>query len=155
MMKNVAFKSNLALLEIKVFDWFHIFRTLELAMFQIQCFSDQNFLKTVPRQNFHLKIQSTYCAINGASQIYIPGKHKTWCLLGYWHARETQDLRWLLTQRRFRFRKCLNSSSLLLVGVVLNWRFRANRILLMMDQIRGQAAHGNMGCRVSKGGTQN
>jgi len=71
----------------------------------------------------------------------IPGKHKTWCLLGYWHARETQDLRWLLTQRRFRFRKCLNSSSSLLVGVVLNWRFRVNRILLMMDQIRGQAAH--------------
>lgn len=71
----------------------------------------------------------------------IPGKHKTWCLLGYWHARETQDLRWLLTQRHFRFRKWLNSSSSLLVGVVLNWRFRVNRILLMMDQIRGQAAH--------------
>ena len=155
------------LLKIKVlYEFLYIFRILESKHFSyvsntmllslvfeacIKTFS-KLFQSKLPPKHPNNVLCHDWVIIN---PIYIPGKHKTWCLLGYWHARETQDLRWLLTQRHFRFRKWLNSSSSLLVGVVLNWRFRVNRILLMMDQIRGQAAHGNMGCQVSKKGMHN
>ena len=148
------------------FEWFLTFRILESQHFCyisntkllslvfevcIKTFSKLFQSKLPPKHPINVLCHERVII----NPIYIPGKHKTWCLLGYWHARETQDLRWLLTQRHFRFRKCLNSSRPLLVGVVLNWRFRVNRILLMMDQIRGQAAHGNMGCQVLKKGMQN